>query len=78
MPIKFLTCTELRTPFLVFIVYNILIIIFMAVIFPYRAVFLKLKFKLLLKTITRDTENKVNESKFELNTIASESRLIFV
>ena len=77
MPIKFLTCTELRTPFLVFIVYNILII-FMAVIFPYRAVFLKLKLKLLLKTITRDTENKVNESKFELNTIASESRLIFV
>lgn len=40
----------------------------MAVILPYRAVFLKLKFKLLLKTITRDTENTVNESKFELNT----------
>ena len=67
MPIKFLTCTELRTPFLVFIVYNILII-FMAVIFPYRAVFLKLKLKLLLKTITRDTENTVNQSKLEVIT----------
>ena len=67
MPIKFLTCTELHH-FLHFTVNNILIITFMVVIFPYRAVFLKPKQKLLLKTITRDTENTVNESKLELNT----------
>lgn len=40
----------------------------MAVIFPYRAVSPKLKLKLLLKTMTRDTENTLYESKFELNT----------